>query len=52
MIRFRPVSLEVFSEEVRKYTDSPGSEHDLSQRLGFLVLGSGGHKPLGLLEGL
>lgn len=60
MIRFRPVSLGVFSEEGRKYTDSLGSEHDLSQRLGFLVLGSyledtgplfvGG--PLGQIEGL
>ena len=40
VIRFRPVSLGVFSEEGRKYTDSLGSEHDLSQRLGFLVLGS------------
>ena len=38
MIRFRPVSLGVLSEEGRKYTDSLGSEHDLSQRLGFLVL--------------
>lgn len=54
MIRFRPVSLGVFSEEGGKYTASVGSEHDLSQRLGSLVLGScvGDTSPLGLLEGL
>ena len=54
MIRFRPVSLGVFSEEGRKSTASLGSEHDLSQRLGSLVLGScvGDTNPLGLLEGL